>query len=95
MIKEYCDICGKEKQTRKYKLPTYEKKPVTNANGVKIMEYDVLTPVEKDVCIDCAIVINSIIGSYSTMKNTELPRVDIDDGNGTHIRIERIKNVQM
>lgn len=25
MIKEYCDICGKEKHTAKYKLPMYKK----------------------------------------------------------------------
>lgn len=91
MIKEYCDICGKEKHTAKYKLPMYKKKYATDANNVKIMDYDVLVPCEMDVCMDCAIVINSIIGSYPKMKKTELPMVDID-GDGIHIRIERVKN---
>lgn len=92
MIKEYCDICGKEKHTAKYKLPMYKKKYATDANNVEIMDYDVLVPCEMDVCIDCAIVINSIIGSYLKMKKTELPMIDIDDGDGIHIRIERVKN---
>ena len=39
MIKEYCDICGKEKHTAKYKLPMYKKKHATDANNVKIMDY--------------------------------------------------------
>ena len=92
IIKEYCDICGKEKHTAKYKLPMYKKKHATDANNTKIMDYDVLVPCEMDVCMDCAIVINSIIGSYPKMKKTELQMVDIDDGDGIHIRIERFKN---
>ena len=92
MIKECCDICGKKKHIAKYKLPMYRKKYATDANNAKIMDYDVLVPCEMDVCMDCAIVINSIIGSYPKMKKTELPMVDIDDGDGIHIRIERVKN---
>lgn len=85
MIKEYCDICGREKHTTKYKLPIYKKKPVLNAKGAKIIEYDVLTPVERDVCIDCASLIEGIIRGYSAMRKTDISGFDINDGHGVHI----------
>ena len=85
MIKEYCDICGKEKCTSKYKLPMYKKESALSAKGAKIAEYNVLTPVEKDVCVDCASLIESVIRGYSAMRKTDISGFDINDGHGVHI----------
>lgn len=80
MIKEYCDICGEEKHTRKYNLPMYKRKPITSGNEVKIMEYSDLVPGEVDVCIDCASLIESVVSGCSTMrKKNDVLGFDIND----------------
>lgn len=88
MIKEYCDICGKEERTSKYKLPTYEKKSIKTANGDKMLECDVLISVEKDVCRDCASLIENFIKGYSGMRKGGISGFDINDGYGVHIICE-------
>lgn len=91
MIKEYCDICGEEKHTSKYKLPMYKRKPITSGNEVKIMEYSNLVPGEVDVCTDCASLIGSVTGGcFALRKKNDISGLNINDG-VISIKIERVK----
>ena len=95
MIKEYCDICGEEKHTRKYNLPMYKRKPITSGNGIKIMECDTLDSTEVDLCVDCATLIENVIVGCSVMKKKiDAPGFTIDDGS-IRIKIERTKYAKM
>ena len=88
MIKEYCDICGKEKRTCKYKLPVNKKKSIKNIDTS--MECEVLIPVEKDICVDCASLIGYVVQGYSAMKRKNISGFDVSDGNGVHIIGEKV-----
>lgn len=54
MIKEYCDICGKEVTTDKYFLPVIKDSYVTDRHGTPIIAKKVMSPERKDVCQNCA-----------------------------------------
>lgn len=54
MIKEYCDICGKETVTDKYFLPVIKDSYVRDRHGTPMVATKVMSSERKDVCQDCA-----------------------------------------
>lgn len=53
MIKEYCDICGKETVTDKYFLPVIKDSYARDRHGTPIVSTKVMSLERKDVCQDC------------------------------------------
>lgn len=79
MIKEYCDICGKEAKTNKYVLPEWTDDYAKDKNGMPLLKINAIKPVEKDICKGCADVIARIVGAYTKYKKTKCNyAVDID-----------------
>lgn len=54
MIKEYCDICGREVETDKYLLPAIKDIYAKDKHGTPILATKVMSSERKDVCQDCA-----------------------------------------
>lgn len=54
MIKEYCDICGKEVVTDKYFLPVMKDIYAIDRHGTPMVATKVMSSERKDVCQDCA-----------------------------------------
>lgn len=54
MIKEYCDICGKEVATDKYFLPVVKDSYARDRHGTPMVATKVMSSERKDVCQDCA-----------------------------------------
>ena len=54
MIKEYCDICGKETVTDKYFLPVIKDSYVRDRHGTPMVATKVISSERKDVCKKCA-----------------------------------------
>ena len=54
MVKEYCDICGKETVTDKYFLPVVKDIYATDGHSAPIIATKVMSSERKDVCQDCA-----------------------------------------
>lgn len=54
MIKEYCDICGKEVVTDKYFLPIVKDSYARDRHGAPMVATKVMSSERKDVCQDCA-----------------------------------------
>lgn len=54
MVKEYCDICGKETVTDKYFLPVIKDSYVRDRHGTPMVATKVISSERKDVCQDCA-----------------------------------------
>ena len=54
MIKEYCDICGKETVIDKYFLPVIKDSYARDRHGTPMVVTKVMLPERKDVCQDCA-----------------------------------------
>lgn len=54
MIKEYCDICGKEVATDKYFLPVMKDIYARDRHGTPMVATKVMSSERKDVCQDCA-----------------------------------------
>lgn len=54
MIKEYCDICGKETVTDKYFLPVIKDSYARDRHGTPMVATKVMSSERKDVCQDCA-----------------------------------------
>lgn len=71
MIKEYCDICGKETTTDKYFLPVIKDSYVRDRHGAHMIATKVISSERKDVCQDCARKIQFLIDCI-------LPIVDKD-----------------
>ena len=72
MIKEYCDICGKEVKTNKYILPEWTDDYTKDKNDTPLLQVSALKPVEKDVCKNCADVIARMIAGYGRCKKTSV-----------------------
>ena len=77
MIKEYCDICGKEVVTDKYFLPVMKDSYVRDKHGIPMVATKVMSSERKDVCQDCARKIQFLIDCI-------LPMVD----QGISIKVE-------
>lgn len=71
MIKEYCDICGKETATDKYFLPVVKDSYIRDRHGTPMVATKVMSSERKDVCQDCARKIQFLIDCI-------LPIVDKD-----------------
>lgn len=71
MIKEYCDICGKEAATNKYHLPVMKDSYIRDGHGTPMVATKVMSSERKDVCQDCARKIQFLIDCV-------LPMVDKD-----------------
>lgn len=71
MIKEYCDICGKEAATDKYFLPIIKDNYIRDGHGTPMVATKVMSSERKDVCQDCARKIQFLIDCI-------LPMVDKD-----------------
>lgn len=71
MIKEYCDICGKEATTDKYFLPVVKDSYIRGRHGTPMVATKVMSSERKDVCQDCARKIQFLIDCI-------LPIVDKD-----------------
>lgn len=54
MIKEYCDICGKEVATDKYFLPVVKDSYARDRHGTPMVATKAMSSERKDVCQDCA-----------------------------------------
>lgn len=54
MIKEYCDICGKETVTDKYFLPVTKDSCARDRHGTPIITTKVMSSERKDICKGCA-----------------------------------------
>ena len=65
MIKEYCDICGKEVKTDKYVLPESH---IRTGVGEKNLICTVLKSAENDICKDCADEMGRMISGYKNCK---------------------------
>lgn len=71
MIKEYCDICGKEATADKYFLPVVKDSYIRGRHGTPMVATKVMSSERKDVCQDCARKIQFLIDCI-------LPIVDKD-----------------
>ena len=71
MIKEYCDICGKETVTDEYFLPVIKNSYARDRHGIPMVATKVISSERKDVCQDCARKIQYFIDCV-------LPMVDND-----------------
>lgn len=54
MIKEYCDICGKETATDKYSFPVIKDSYIRDGHGTPMVKTKRMSSERKDVCQDCA-----------------------------------------
>lgn len=77
MIKEYCDICGKETVTDKYFLPVIKDSYARDRHDTPMIATKVMSSERKDVCQDCARKIQFLIDCI-------LPMVD----QGISIKVE-------
>lgn len=71
MIKEYCDICGKESATNKYHLPIMKDNYVKDKHGNHLIKTKTIGAEDEDVCPNCARKIQFLIDCV-------LPIVDKD-----------------
>ena len=71
MIKEYCDICGKEAATDKYFLPIIKDSYARDGHGTPIVATKVMSSERKDVCQDCARKIQFLIGCILPMMDKD------------------------
>lgn len=72
MIKEYCDICGKEVATNKYHLPVMKDSYVRDGHGTPIVATKVMSSERKDVCQDCARKIQFLIDCILPMMDKDI-----------------------
>lgn len=72
MIKEYCDICGKETVTDKYFLPVIKDSYARDRRGTPIVATKVMSSERKDVCQDCARKIQFLIDYILPMADKDI-----------------------
>ena len=91
MIKEYCDICGKEVVTDKYNLPVMKDSYVRDGHGTPIVATKVMSSERKDVCQYCAIKIQFLIDCILPMVDEDISSITIESSEvGKSCRIEYI-----
>ena len=90
MIKEYCDICGKEVVTDKYFLPVMKDSYVRDKHGIPMVATKVMSPERKDVCQNCAKRIQFLIDGILPMVDKDISITFESSETGKSYRIEYI-----
>lgn len=90
MIKEYCDICGKETVTYKYFLPVIKDSYVRDRHGTPMVATKVISSERKDVCKKCARKICFLIDRVLPMFDKDISITFESSEVGKSYRIEYI-----
>lgn len=90
MIKEYCDICGKETVTDKYFLPVIKDSYVRDRHGTPMVATKVISSERKDVCKKCARKICFLIDRVLPMFDKDISITFESSEIGKSYRIEYI-----
>ena len=90
MIKEYCDICGKETVTDKYFLPVIKDSYVRDGHGTPMVATKVISSERKDVCKKCARKICFLIDRVLPMFDKDISITFESSEVGKSYRIEYI-----
>ena len=90
MIKEYCDICGKETVTDKYFLPVIKDSYVRDRHGTPMVATKVISSEKKDVCKKCARKICFLIDRILPMFDKDISITFESSEVGKSYRIEYI-----
>lgn len=90
MIKEYCDICGKETVTDKYFLPIIKDSYVRDRHGTPMVATKVISSERKDVCKKCARKICFLIDRVLPMFDKDISITFESSEVGKSYRIEYI-----
>ena len=90
MIKEYCDICGKETVTDKYFLPVIKDSYVRDRHGTPMVATKVISSERKDVCKKCARKICFLIDRVLPMFDKDISITFESSEVGKSYRIEYI-----
>ena len=90
MIKEYCDICGKETVTDKYFLPVIKDSYVRDRHGTPMVATKVISSERKDVCKKCARKICFLIDRLLPMFDKDISITFESSEVGKSYRIEYI-----
>lgn len=90
MIKEYCDICGKETVTDKYFLPVIKDSYVRDRHGTPMVTTKVISSERKDVCKKCARKICFLIDRVLPMFDKDISITFESSEVGKSYRIEYI-----
>lgn len=90
MIKEYCDICGKETVTDKYFLPVIKDSYVRDRHGTPMVATKVISSERKDVCKKCARKICFLIDRILPMFDKDISITFESSEVGKSYRIEYI-----
>ena len=90
MIKEYCDICGKETVTDKYFLPVIKDSYVRDRHGTPMVATKGMSSERKDVCKKCARKISYLIDRILPMFDKDISITFESSEVGKSYRIEYI-----
>ncbi len=90
MIKEYCDICGKETVTDKYFLPVIKDSYVRDRHGTPMVATKGMSSERKDVCTKCARKICFLIDRILPMFDKDISITFESSEVGKSYRIEYI-----
>lgn len=90
MIKEYCDICGKETVTDKYFLPVIKDSYARDRHGTPMVATKVISSERKDVCKKCARKICFLIDRVLPMFDKDISITFESSEVGKSYRIEYI-----
>lgn len=90
MIKEYCDICGKETVTDKYFLPVIKDSYARDRHGTPMVATKVMSSERKDVCQNCARKIQFLIDCVLPMADEDISITFESSEVGRSYRIECI-----
>lgn len=90
MIKEYCDICGKETVTDKYFLPVIKDSYVRDRHGTPMVATKGMSSERKDVCKKCARKICFLIDRILPMFDKDISITFESSEVGKSYRIEYI-----
>lgn len=90
MIKEYCDICGKETVTDKYFLPVIKDSYASDRHGTPMVATKVMSSERKDVCQDCARKIQFLIDYILPMVDEDISITFESSEAGKSYRIEYV-----
>lgn len=90
MIKEYCDIYGKETVTDKYFLPVIKDSYVRDRHGTPMVATKVISSERKDVCKKCARKICFLIDRVLPMFDKDISITFESSEVGKSYRIEYI-----
>lgn len=90
MIKEYCDICGKEAATNKYYLPVTKDTYARDRHGNHLIKTKTIGSEDKDVCSNCARKIQFLIDCVLPMMDEDTSIIFESPKAGKSFRIGNI-----